>query len=72
MLINEMKKETINLSGMSCGHCVKSVEEVMKALQVESFKVEINLLEVEYDESKVSRKQIEEAIAEEGYEVVNN
>jgi copper chaperone len=66
----EMKKETFRLSGMSCGHCVKSVEEALRALPVEKFDVKINLAEILYDESKVTHKQIAEAIEEEGYTVL--
>jgi copper chaperone len=65
-----MKKETINVSGMSCGHCVKSVQNALSILPIENSKVEINHVEVEYDENKVSHEQIAEAIEEAGYEVV--
>ena len=65
-----MKKETINVSGMSCGHCVKSVQNALSKLSLENSKVEINHVEVEYDENKVSHEKIAEAIEEAGYEVV--
>jgi copper chaperone len=67
-----MKKEIIKISGMSCNHCVKSVEDAIKALPVEKYHVTINLLDVEYDELKISHQQISEAIEEEGYTVINN
>ncbi|RPI14676.1 MAG: copper chaperone [Ignavibacteriae bacterium] len=65
-----MKKETIKVTGMSCGHCVKSVEKVLAELPLESSKVEINSIDVEFDEQKVSREKIVEAIEEAGYELV--
>jgi copper chaperone len=65
-----MKNETIKASGMSCGHCVKSVEKALSELPLESSKVEINSIDVEYDEKKVSHEKIIEAIEEAGYEVV--
>ena len=57
---------------MSCMHCVKSVENALKELPVDKFKVQINLLDVEYDETKVSREQIINAIEEAGYEELTN
>lgn len=65
-----MKKETIKASGMSCGHCVKSVEKALAVLPLENSKVEINSIDVEYDEQKISHEKIVEAIQEAGYEVV--
>ena len=64
-----MKTEKILITGMSCNHCVKSVEKEISKLPVAKYKVAINLLDVEYDEAKVSRDDIVEAIEEAGYEV---
>ena len=65
-------KEKIKISGMSCNHCIKHVEHAIEELPVKKFKVEMNLLEVEYDETKISRDKIVNAIEDEGYEVINN
>ena len=62
-------KETIKISGMSCNHCVKSVEKELSKLPLQRYSVKINLAEVEYDESKVSHEEITDAIEEAGYEV---
>jgi copper chaperone len=67
-----MKKETINVSRMSCGHCVKSVQNALSNLPIENSKVEINHIEVEYDENKVSHDKIAEAIEEAGYDVIES
>jgi copper chaperone len=67
-----MKKESIKISGMSCLHCVKSVENALKELPIEKFEVQINLLDIEYDDSKVTREQIIKAIEEAGYEELSN
>lgn len=67
---NNMKKESMILSGMSCNHCIRTVEEAIKALPVEKFNVKMNLLDVEYDEQKITREQILNAVKEEGYEIV--
>lgn len=65
-----MKKEKINISGMSCGHCVKFVEKEILKLRVKKFNVDINSLDVEYDESKVTHEDVVKAIEEAGYEVI--
>lgn len=53
---------------MSCGHCVKSVEEALKNLPLEKYKVEIGSASVEFDEDKISKEKIINAINETGYE----
>lgn len=65
-----MKSEKIKISGMTCNHCVKSVVAEIKKLPVPQFKAEINLLEVEYDETKVTHDDIVKAIKKAGYDVV--
>jgi copper chaperone len=65
-----MKKEVIKVTGMSCGHCVKSVEKALTGLPLENSKVEINSVDVEYNEEKVTLEKIVEAIQEAGYEVI--
>lgn len=63
-------KETIKISGMTCNNCVKSVVREIKKLPIPNFKADINSLEVEYDKTKVTHKQIVQAIKDAGYEVV--
>ncbi len=65
-------KETIKITGMSCNHCVKSVVKEIKKLPVLEFKAEINSLDVEYDQTKVTHEQIVKAIEDAGYEVVDS
>jgi copper chaperone CopZ len=65
-------KETIKISGMSCNHCVKSVEAHLLPLKLKKFKVQINSLEVEYDETVVTKEQIVKAVEDTGYEVMEN
>lgn len=66
-----MITETLNISGMTCNHCVKSVEEAMKSLQVEKYEVKIGSLYVEYDPAKVTNAQIVKTIEDNGYEIIN-
>jgi copper chaperone CopZ len=62
---------TMKIGGMSCGHCVSSVDKALKKLdgvQVES--VAIGTATVSYDPSAVSEQRITDAVADEGYSVV--
>lgn len=66
-----MKTITLKVQGMSCGHCVNSVEGAVKnigaAAQVDLAGKSVT---VNYDESKVSLESIKEAIEDQGYDVV--
>jgi len=65
--------ETIQIEGMSCHHCVSSVNKALsetEGVQVES--VEIGAARVTFDESKTPRSKVLEAIENIGYEVRNN
>ena len=64
-----MKKE-YNIEGMSCNHCVMSVEKQLSKLDLNEFKVEIGSAKVEYDETKIDEKEIIKAIEEAGYKVI--
>ena len=64
-----MKKE-YNIEGMSCNHCVMSVEKQLSKLDLNEFKVEIGSAKVEYDETKIDEKVIIKAIEEAGYKVI--
>ena len=66
-----MKNVTLQVNGMSCGHCVNSVEGAVKNVGA-SAKVDLagNSVAVSYDESKVSLEAIKEAIEDQGYDVV--
>jgi copper chaperone len=64
-------KKTIKIDGMSCNHCVMSVNKYLSKLDLNELKVEIGSAEVEFDESKVNEKEIIEAIEEAGYQVVD-
>ena len=65
-----MERVTLTIDGMSCGHCVRSVEQALRAVTgVEVEKVEIGAAVLAYDPSAVRPDEIEGAIAEEGYTV---
>ncbi|MFC4711339.1 copper chaperone CopZ [Planococcus dechangensis] len=67
-------KELVHLevSGMSCQHCVKAVEDSVGALAgVEKVDVSLeqNAVDVTYDSANVDVAQIASAIEDQGYEV---
>lgn len=67
-----MENVTLNVSGMSCGHCVKAVEEnVGKLNGVNSVKVDLESgkVEVAFESDKLSLDTIKETIDDQGYEV---
>ena len=60
----------LEISGMSCGHCVHAVKSALEELDgVEVRKVEIGSATVEYDPARASRDAIESAIEDAGYQV---
>lgn len=66
-----MKTITLQVQGMSCQHCVNSVEGALKAIGAAG-KVDLKngSVDVSYDESRVSVERIKETIEEQGYDVV--
>lgn len=67
-----MENVTLNVQGMSCGHCVKSVEgSVGKLNGVSNVKVHLEngTVDVEYNAGVVTLESIKETIDDQGYEV---
>ncbi|WP_054957737.1 cation transporter [Paenibacillus dakarensis] len=66
-----MKEITLNVEGMSCNHCVNSVEGALKNAGMTG-KVDLasNTVTVQYDENKDTVEKIKETIEEQGYDVV--
>lgn len=67
-----MISETINIAGMTCSHCIKSVDEAIKMLPVDKYEVKLGSLYVEYNPDKIERNEIINAISESGYDLINN
>ncbi|MEK3732291.1 MULTISPECIES: copper ion binding protein [Paenibacillus] len=67
-----MQQVTLTVEGMSCNHCVASVEGALKEAGATG-KVDLaaGTVTVEYDESKLSLDSLKEAIEEQGYDVVS-
>ena len=68
-----MANKTINVEGMTCGHCKSSVEGALNKLAgVSSAEVDLeeNQVAVQYDEGKVSENDLNNAIEDQGYDVI--
>ncbi|WP_087973361.1 copper chaperone CopZ [Oceanobacillus rekensis] len=66
-------KATLNVQGMTCGHCKMSVEGALNELTgVTNTEVDLvtGKVDVTYDESKVTIEALSEAVEEQGYDVV--
>ncbi|MFC4323576.1 copper chaperone CopZ [Litchfieldia salsa] len=67
-----MEQVTLNVKGMSCGHCVKAVEgSVGELAGVSSVSVNLNegKVDVSFDAGAVSIEKIKETIDDQGYDV---
>jgi copper chaperone len=67
-----MENVTLNVQGMSCGHCVKAVEGGVGELPgISEVKVDLQAAQVTvaFDGAQVSVDTIKEAIEEQGYDV---
>jgi copper chaperone len=67
-----MEKQQLTVNGMSCGHCVNSIETFVGKLNgVSHVKVHLGngKVDVEYDSSVISLVVIKETIEDVGYEV---
>jgi copper chaperone len=65
--------ETLKVQGMSCNHCVNSIEQSVGNLTgVSSVKVELKSGEVtvKFDNEAITLNQIKETIEETGYDIV--
>lgn len=63
-------KETIKVTGLSCGHCVAAVEKAVgKVKGVSEAKVDLasGALSVEYDPGQAMFKDIVKAVTDAGY-----
>lgn len=68
-----MQETTLNVKGMSCGHCVSSIEGNVGNLNgVDNVKVHLNegRVDVTFDSDKVDLGTITEEIEDRGYDVV--
>ncbi|MDQ1002846.1 copper chaperone [Neobacillus niacini] len=67
-----MEKIILKVNGMSCGHCVNSIEGSVGELQgVNSVKVNLaeGTVDVEFNPAEVPLSKIKETIDDHGYDV---
>ncbi len=64
---------TLNVKGMTCGHCESSVKGALKELNgVQDVNVDLSTGKVDVShEGDVSNAEMKEAIEEQGYDVVS-
>ena len=68
-----MTRMTMEIGGMTCGHCVRGVSGALKGVPgVEVEQVTVGTATVSYDPAAVSPSQITQAIEDEGYRVVGS
>lgn len=68
-----MTQLVLKVSGMSCQHCVKAVQDALMALagvQNAQVSLEAGEVTVQYDATKTGPQQMQEAIENQGYDVV--
>lgn len=64
-----MIEKKYKIEGMTCNHCVMAVKKELSKLNLATMEVEIGLAKVNFDETKVSSSEIENAISNSGYKV---
>ncbi len=67
-----MAETIIDIDGMTCQHCVMRVKNAIEGLgDIKDLKVEIGKAKVTYDETKIQKTDIENAIIKSGYRIKN-
>ncbi len=65
-----MKTTRLNVSGMTCGHCVEAVEKALRnrpGVRNATVHLDDGAAEIEYDERAVAPEQLIAAVEGEGY-----
>jgi copper chaperone len=68
-----MKTEQINVDGMSCGHCVETIENAlgkMGGVNQVQVSLENKKVSVDFDENQTTVDAIKEKIVEAGFETL--
>lgn len=66
-----MTRTTLNVEGMSCSHCKAAVEDELGKLSGVRAEADVDggVVEVSYEDSRVSFEQLREAVERAGYTV---
>jgi copper chaperone len=63
-----MRHLTLQIEGMSCGHCVARVEKALSKLEgVHASRVSLGSAEIDYDPERTPFERIRQAIDDAGY-----
>ncbi len=66
-----MQKATFEIAGMSCGHCVKAVDQALRqTVGVTVEQVAVGSATVAFDARQTSAQAIAQAIDDAGYQVL--
>ena len=64
-----MTEKKYSIAGMSCKHCVKSLEIELSEIDLESVQVDVGQIIIKFDETKISDFEIVKAVEEAGFKV---
>lgn len=65
------RERTIEIGGMSCGHCVMAVRAALSAVEgVQVSEVRIGAAKVAFDDATVSDDLVADAVRDAGYDVL--
>lgn len=67
-----MEKTTLQVSGMTCGHCEKAVKSALlnvNGVAEVAVSLKTGKVDVEYDTSKATLAQLKEAVEDQGYDI---
>ncbi len=67
-----MTRATLKIDGMTCKHCIMAVREELLKLEPKGLildDVQIGSAKVQYDESSLTRQDIDHAVKEAGYNI---
>ncbi len=68
-----MEKVTLKVQGMSCGHCVNTIEgsvNELKGISMVKVHLKEGTVEIEYSSNEVDLETIKRIIDEQGYDVI--
>lgn len=68
-----MEKTTLKIEGMSCGHCVKAVNDALKevdGVKKVSVSLEDKSADIEFDASKTNLAALKAAVEQQGYDII--
>ena len=68
-----MTTTTLAIDGMTCGHCLRSVDRALRALPgVTIDHLKVGSATISYDDPSMTRERIAQAIEDAGYRVLQS